>query len=67
MNPRFIKQAVTLILLGFGIFQVLAALFVAFFLIIHADWTEFIPQIVGIAFWLTLPVAFVLWNKAVNR
>lgn len=56
-------NAVALVLLGAGIYQVIAALLAGFFWLIHQDWTRLIPQIAFIAFWLAFPVTYLIWTK----
>lgn len=64
MNPKdLIIRAVSLILLGFGLFQIIASLTAFVFWILTGHWSDHIPQIVAIAFWLTLPLTYLVWRK----
>jgi hypothetical protein len=49
--------------LGFGLFQVIASIIAFIFLMWTGHWTNQVPQIVAIAFWLTLPVTYLVWKK----
>lgn len=64
MAPKdLIVRAVSLILLGFGLFQIIASLIGFVFFVLTGHWSDHIPQIVEFAFWLTLPVTYLVWKK----
>lgn len=64
MIPKdLIVRAVSLILLGFGLFQIIASLTAFIFWILTGHWSDHIPQIVAIAFPLTLPLTYLVWRK----
>jgi hypothetical protein len=53
----------SLILLGFGVFQIIASIIALAFLILTGHWRNQVPQIVAIAFWLTLPITYLVWKR----
>jgi hypothetical protein len=64
MIPKnLIFRAICLILLAFGLFQIIASITALAFLILTGHWSNYVPWIVAIAFWLTLPLIYVVWKK----
>jgi hypothetical protein len=64
MIPKnLIFRAMSLILLGFGVFQIIASIIALAFLVLTGHWSDQVPQIVAIAFWLTLPITYLVWTK----
>jgi hypothetical protein len=64
MIPKnLIFRAICLILLGFGLFQIIASIIALAFLILTGHWSNYVPRIVAIAFWLALPITYVVWKK----
>ncbi len=64
MIPKdLIVRTVSLILLGFGLFQIIASIIAFIFLVLTGHWSDHIPQIVTLAFWLTLPITYLVWKK----
>ncbi|MEW5956788.1 MAG: hypothetical protein AB1801_03620 [Chloroflexota bacterium] len=64
MIPKsLIVRAVSLILLGFGLFQIIASITAFIFWMLAGHWSDLVPQIVAIAFWLTLPITYLVWKK----
>lgn len=55
-----------LVLLGAGIFQIVAALLAIFVWLAGADWRSLIPQILVIAFWISWVLAYILWLKYIK-
>ncbi|MBN1992096.1 MAG: hypothetical protein JW953_05285 [Anaerolineae bacterium] len=58
-----IIRAVSLMLLGFGLFQIIASLIAVIFLVLTGHWSNHVSQIAAIAFWLTLPITYLVWKK----
>lgn len=63
ISKDLIVRAVSLILLGFGLFQIIASIIAVIFLTLTGHWSDHVPQIVAIAFWLTLPITYLVWRK----
>jgi hypothetical protein len=63
---RFYRM-VGLILLSASVYQIMAAGIAAFFWIIAGEWRDLILQIMVIAFWITLPVTYILWERLYAR
>lgn len=64
MIPKdLIVRAVSLILLSFGLFQIITSLITAIFLILTGHWSDHVPEIVVVAFPLTLPITYLVWKK----
>lgn len=62
MNEHRTYKMITLVLVGAGVYQVIAALLALFFWLLAGDWHPFWPHIAGIAFWLDLPASYWLWR-----
>jgi hypothetical protein len=56
-----------LILLSASVYQIIAAGVATFFWIIAGEWRDLILQIMVIAFWITLPVTYILWQHLYAR
>ena len=63
MSKNSIGRAVSLILLGFGLFHIIASILAFIFLVLTGHWRDHISQIVTLAFWLTLPATYLVWEK----
>ena len=63
MSKNRFFRLVGIILLGSGIFQIVAAGIAAVFWIVSGDWRNLVPQIIVIAFWITLPISYFLWQR----
>ena len=64
MQPnKLILRAISLLFLGLGLFQIIASLIALLFLLLAGHWNDLVPQIVAIAFWLTLPITTLVWRK----
>jgi hypothetical protein len=63
ISKDFMVRAVSLVLLGFGLFQIIASMVGFVFLLLTGHWTDHIPQIVPIALGLTLPITYLVWKK----
>jgi hypothetical protein len=64
MIPKdLVIRAVSFILLGFGLFQIIASLIAAIFLGLTGHWSDYVSQVAAIAFWLTLPITYLVWKK----
>lgn len=64
MLPKdLIIRAISLLLLSLGLFQIIASVIAIVFLLMVGHWTDLVPQIVAIAFWLTLPTTYLIWRK----
>ncbi len=67
MGKRFNFRLWGLILLGAGIYQIIAAGIATFFWVIAGEWRDLILQIMVIAFWITLPVTYFIWQRLSTR
>ena len=67
MSKGSFFRLVGLILLGTGIYQVTAAGVATFFWIVAGEWRDLILQILVIAFWITLPVTYIVWQRLYGR
>jgi hypothetical protein len=63
MDKKYLFATVALILLSAGIFQIVAALTAVLLWYAAGDWRPYWPQIAVIAFWITLPVSFLIWKR----
>lgn len=62
--PKYsIYRTIGMILLGFGLFHLIASAVAVVFWLLVGDWRDLVPQIVVIAFWLTLPTAYLVRKK----
>ena len=52
-----------MVLLGSGVFQIIAAGVAIFLWLVSVDGRPFWPQIAVIAFWTSLPVCYWLWHS----
>ena len=52
-----------MILLGLGLFEIIASLVAGMFWLLTGDWRELVSQIAMIAILLTLPVGYLIWKK----
>jgi len=67
MTRNSFFRLVGLILLSIGIYQIIAAGIVLFFWLVADEWRDLIPQMMVIAFWLTLPVTYFIWWRYSKR
>jgi len=63
MDKKDSSTAVGLILLGAGVFQIIAALIALIVWFATGDWRTYWPQIAVIAFCITIPVSYVIWKR----
>lgn len=63
MSHYRIFQALGQILLGLGIFELLASAIAGLFWLIAGAWQPYVFLIVVIAFIATWPVAYVIWRR----
>jgi len=63
MLKRLIFRAVILMLLSFGLFQIIASITAFVFWLLTGHWSDLAPQIVVITFPLTLPTIYLVWKK----
>jgi hypothetical protein len=63
MNRPPSSQIVALVLLGIGAYQIIAAILSGFLWLANEDCLTLMPQISVAAFWLTLPIAYLIWAK----
>lgn len=52
-----------MLLLGFGLFHLIASVVAVVFWMLVGNWRDLVPQIVVIAFWFTLPAAYLVRKK----
>jgi hypothetical protein len=67
MSKGSFFRLVGLILLSASVYQIIAASVATIFWIVAGEWRDLIPQIVVIAFWITLPVTYALWQRLYAR
>ena len=63
MNKFLIKRAIVLIMLGFGITQILAALLGFFFQEVAGAWKPYLPPIVMLSTYGGLLLGLWLWDR----
>jgi hypothetical protein len=67
MSKKFFFRLMGLILLGAGIYQIIAAGIASFFWIVAGDWRDQVLQIMVVAFWITIPVTYFIWQRLSTR
>ncbi|MBU0493259.1 MAG: hypothetical protein KKA73_14020 [Chloroflexi bacterium] len=63
MSPYPVRRALALLLLGLGIFQLLASIAALFFWLIAGEWQPYVPLIAVFAFLVTWPLALGIRNR----
>ena len=58
-----IFRVIGLLLLGFGLFNIIASSIGFVFLVLTGHWTDDVPLIATLAFALTLPLGYLIWKR----
>ncbi len=58
---------VGLVLYGVGIYELVVGMVALVTWMLEGEWQPYLPQIALVSFWITLPLAFVLWKSFTSR